>query len=105
MRTRVVATRKKPNPFQPPRVRGIENRHTIAEHVADINVPAVDHDLHAVRVAANIAVREVADTPANALRWNRDWLGRPYGLRKVRRRSQTKQSFYVFAAMHAGHYS
>ena len=56
--------------LQPPRIGGVENRHAIAEHVADVDVAAVDHDLHAVGPAALIAVRQVPDPAPDA--WRRD---------------------------------
>ena len=61
---------KKPTGFSLPRIGGVENRHAVAEHVADIEVAAVDHDLHAVGPAALIAVRDVPDAAADALRRN-----------------------------------
>jgi hypothetical protein len=41
---------------QAARVGGIEHRHPIAEHVADIDVAAVDHHLHTIGAPALIAV-------------------------------------------------
>jgi len=38
------------------RIRRIKDRHTIAEHVAHIDVSTVDHDLNTVRPATNVAV-------------------------------------------------
>ena len=42
--------------LQPARVLGIENRDAVVEHVADVDVAAVHHDLHTVGAAALIAV-------------------------------------------------
>jgi hypothetical protein len=39
--------------------------------VADVDVAAVDHHLHAVRPSTLIAVRQVTDAPANAGRRHR----------------------------------
>ena len=46
---------KKPTGFKRRGIRGVENRHAIAEHVADVDMAAVHHDLHAVGAAALIA--------------------------------------------------
>jgi len=53
------------------RIGGVENRHAVAEHVADVNVFAVDHHLHTVRPAALVAVRDVLDAVPDTLRRNR----------------------------------
>ncbi len=57
--------------LQVPRVRRVENCHAIAEHVADIDMAAVDHDLNAVGATALIAVGQMPDAAPNALRRNR----------------------------------
>ena len=71
VRAGVGARGEEADRLQAARIRGVENRHAIAEHVADVDVPAVDHDLHAVGTAALIAVRHVPDPPADAVRRNR----------------------------------
>ena len=58
---------KKPTGFSAARVRRVEDRDAVAEHVADVDVAAVDHHLHAVGPAANVAVGEVPDATADAL--------------------------------------
>ena len=62
----VDAGGEEPDRPQPPRIGGVENRHTVAEHVADVDVTAVDHHLHAVRPSALIAVRQMTNAPADA---------------------------------------
>jgi hypothetical protein len=52
-------------------IRGVENRHTIAEHVTDIDMATVDHDLYAIRATALIAVRQIPDAAPDALRRDR----------------------------------
>ena len=51
---------------------------------------AVDHHLHAVGPAALIAVGQMADAAADALRWNRRVCGRRCLGRSVRRRRQSQ---------------
>src|SRR5579863_6990327 len=64
---------------------------------------AVAHDLNAIRPSTDVAVREVAETPADALRWNRAVL-RACGLLGARRkRSETQQAFRAIAPGHGGH--
>src|SRR5215472_7530855 len=48
------------------RVASIEHREAVGELVADIEVLAVEHDLHAVEVAALIAPGDVLDAVADA---------------------------------------
>ena len=71
MRAGAAAGGEEADRLQPARIRGVENRHAVAEHVADVDMAAVDHDLHAVGPAALIAVGQVADAAPDALRRNR----------------------------------
>jgi hypothetical protein len=57
------------------RVAGIQNGHAIAEHVTDIEMVAVGHDLDAVRTPANVAVGNMLDPVTNPLRRYRRVLG------------------------------
>jgi len=66
MRAGVDAGGEEADRLQPPRIGGVENRHTVAEHVADVDVTAVDHHLHAVRSSTLIAVRQVTNAPPDA---------------------------------------
>ena len=70
MRAGVDSRGEEADGLQPARIRGVEDRHAIAEHVADIDMAAVDHDLYAVGAAALIAVRQVPDAAPDALRRN-----------------------------------
>ena len=67
----LIAGGEEADRLQPARIRGVEDRDAVAEHVADVDVAAVDHHLHAVGPAALIAVGQVADAAADALRRNR----------------------------------
>src|SRR5438874_150787 len=51
-------------------IRRIENRYSVAEHVADVKVPAVEHDLNTVRPSSDIAIGKVAEALPDALRRN-----------------------------------
>src|SRR6266851_5077522 len=51
-------------------IRRIENRYSVAEHVADIKMPAVEHDLNTIRPSANIAVKQMTEALSGALRLN-----------------------------------
>ena len=71
MRARTGARGEEADRLQLTGIRGVENRDAIAEHVADVNMAAVDHDLDAVGAAALIAVRQVPDPAPDARRRNR----------------------------------
>src|SRR5438034_11754777 len=105
MGARIVTTRKEPNGLEPPGIRGIENRQAIAEHVTDIKMAPIQHDLHAVGTAANIAVGQMTDLMTDPLRRNWRILRRARGgLRPQRQRWQSKQRFPLFGAAQI-HYS
>ena len=53
---RKIPAGEKPDRLQLARIRRIKDRDAVAEHVAHIKMSAVEHDLHAVRPAADIAV-------------------------------------------------
>ena len=63
---RARCLRQKPTGFNRREIRSVENRHPVVEHVADIDVTAIDHDLDAVGPAALVAVRHVPDSAADA---------------------------------------
>ena len=73
-------------------IRGIKNRYSITEHVADIEMPAIEHDLNAVRPAANIAIRQMTEMFPDALRRNRSLLGGCLSCTRCQRR-HTKETF------------
>src|SRR2546422_3114706 len=100
MGARIVTTRKEPNGLEPPGIRGIENRQAIAEHVTDIKMAPIRHDLHAVGTAANIAVGQMTDLMPDPLRRNWSILRGARGLRQQRQCCQSNQGFQMFAAGH-----
>src|SRR5262245_29774517 len=105
MGTRIVTARKESNGLEPPGIRGIEYRQAITEHVTHIEMAPVQHDLHAVGTAANIAVGQMADLMPDPLRRNWSILRRARGgLRQQRQRCQSNQRFQMFAAVHS-HFS
>ena len=83
MRAGVVAGGEEADRLQAARIGGVENRHAVAEHVADVDVAAVHHHLHAVGPAALIAVGQVLDALADALR-------RDFGIRGEGRRCKSR---------------
>src|SRR2546428_6940981 len=104
MGARIVTTRKEPKGLEPPGIRGIENRQAIAEHVTDIKMAPIQHDLHAVGTAANIAVGQMTDLMPDPLRRNWSILRGARGLRQQRQCCQSNQGFQMFAAVHS-HFS
>src|SRR5436190_24023451 len=70
MRAGAGARSEEADRLQTARIRGVENRDAIVEHVADVDMTAVHHDLHAVGAAALIAVGYVPDPAADAVRRN-----------------------------------
>src|SRR6266853_979919 len=106
MRARTGPGGEEADRLQLPRIGGVENRHAIAEHVADVHVAAVDHDLYAVGAAALIAVRQVSDSAPDAV-WRNGRLrslsplsSGPGRQRQAPQRRQTQQAFHVFTAGH-----
>ena len=64
------------------RVARVEHRDAVAEHVADVEVSAARHHLHAVGAAALVAIRDVPDAAADAFGRN------PRRCRSARRRGR-----------------
>src|SRR5438477_1289569 len=55
-------------------IRRIEDRDSVAEHVAHIQMLTVEHDLNAVRPSTDIAVGEMSEAFSGAFRRNRSFL-------------------------------
>jgi hypothetical protein len=68
--------------------------------MADIQVPSVHHDLNAVGTPANIAVRDMPKTAADALRRERSILRQFVGLWNPRGRSHSEKRFQIIPAIH-----
>ena len=68
MRARVRRRREEVERLQLARIARVEHRDAVAEHVADVEMAAVQHDLHAVGPAALIAVRQVPESRRRCLR-------------------------------------
>ena len=102
VRAREVAAGEEAHGLQPPRVAGVEDREAVAEHVADVEMPPVHHDLHAVGLAAEVAVRQVADAPADAL-WRHGRLGRGARRLQQRRRGQADERLQVIPPRERAH--
>src|SRR6266850_8444881 len=82
-----------------PRVCRIQDRDAAAEHVSDVDMAPVDHHLHRVGAAALVAVRDMADAVADALR--RD-IGFRLGVRANRQATEGGERFQMFATSSHG---
>ena len=96
MRAGIVSAGEEADGLELARIRRIQNRHAVAEHVADIKMLAVEHDLNAVRPSADIAVGEMTEALSDALRRNGAilrvrWRG------SGRQRRETQQTFPAIA--------
>ena len=87
------------------RVRRVENRDAVAEHVPDVEVAAVEHDLHAIGPSADVAVRDVPEAMAGALRRNGGGLRGTDALGCGRQSRQAKQTLRAIAPCDRGHAS
>src|SRR5579871_3930733 len=90
MRSRVIAARKEPDRLQLTRIGRIEDRDSVAEHVPNIQVPAVPHHLHAVGPSANIGIGNVPQSLSNPLGRNSRFLG---ATRPLRERGEPQHAF------------
>src|SRR6266403_129850 len=91
-----ISAGKKADGLDPAWISGIKNGQTITEHVADIEMPTIQHHLNTVRPASNVAIGHMTNAVSDALRRNRL-------LRHVRDGRQTHQGLYMFAAIHGFH--
>src|SRR6185436_13657737 len=94
--------------LQVARVVRVEDRDAVAEHVADVDVLAVDHHLHRIGPPALVAVGDVLDALADALR--RDRVGGGCGgpgraaTGQTGSGRQAKETFDVLSTIHASSY-
>src|SRR5579862_9819671 len=95
---RIVTAREEADRLKAAWIRRIQNRYSVAEHVADIQVPAVQHDLNAVRPAANIAVGQMMETSPDALRRNYTFLRRVRPPEAIGQRCETQETFRTIAS-------
>jgi len=102
MRAGEVATGEEAGGLELARVRGIQDGDAVLEHVADIKMTAVEHDLHTVGPAPDIAVRKMTEALADAL-------GRNGGILRLgsrgsgRQRRQAKQPLAAIAPSDGRH--
>ena len=94
----LVPAVKKPDRLQAARIGGVEDGDAVAEHVADVDVAAVQHHLHAVGPSALIAVGEMADAAADA---GRRHVGVGARAERGRRRARDAQREQVLEAVAA----
>ena len=78
------------------RIRGIQNRDAVAEHVADVKMPAVEHDLNAVRPSANDRCRTDDGSVVRCLAAELQF---PARVRCARRQAPTPQAQQTFPAI------
>ena len=100
MRPCILPGCKKAHRLQIARVAGIENGHPIAEHVADIEMLAIGHDLDAVRTPANVAVGNMFDPMTDPLGWDRRVLGAGHIWHPGQRRHAQQTPQMRAAALH-----
>ena len=103
MRAGVAAAGEEPDRLQAARIAGIEDRQAVAEHVTDVQMTAVHHDLHGVRASAGVAVGDVTNAAADALRRNRCVRGPACLLTEDQRAGHAGERREVFPARHRAH--
>src|SRR5688572_30306826 len=99
MGSSLIACCEETDGLETPWIRRVQNRHAVAEHVADVKVTATHHDLHAVGFAADIAIRQVTDPPPNSPSRYRGILPQA-GLKQVWRRCEPCHRLEVFSPVH-----
>ena len=67
MGPRKVSAREEADRLQIPWIGRIQNRDAVAEHVSDIKMTAIEHDLNAIRPSSDIAVGEMTEALADSL--------------------------------------
>ncbi len=105
MRARVGACGPEIDGLQIARIRSIQRRQTVAEHMADVDVAPVEHDLHAIWASALVGIGNMLDAAADT--FGGDGLGRrgscACGARQSRCCGQTEQSGHRSASCNDGH--
>ena len=96
VRARQVAEGEVMHRLQVSRIGGIEDRQAVREHVPDIDVALVHHHLHRIRPAALVAIGDVADALADALRRDLGFGLRPGAERHAGKRSEAEQAPQMF---------
>src|SRR5690242_9470248 len=98
MRAGKVSAGEKTDRLQFAWIRRIQNRDSVAEHVADVKMPAVEHHLNAIRPSAEVAIRHMMKPLPGPLRRNCSLLrgARLAGTR--RQRCETQQTFQAIAS-------
>src|SRR5690242_6675561 len=99
MRPRVISSCKEAHRFETPRVGCVENGDAVAEHMTNIEVPAVHHNLYAVGTPSDIAIRYMSEAMPDSLLRNRRVLRRTIVLGCPGRCSQSEQRFHIFPAI------
>jgi len=97
MRTRQIAEGEVVHRLQTSRIRRVEDGEAIGEHVPDVHMPPVDHHLHRIRPPALVAVRDMADAPADALRRNVRFALRASRERHAGKRRETGDGLQISA--------
>src|ERR1700679_592193 len=85
------------------RIRCIQNRNAVAEHVPDVKMPSVEHHLDAVRAPAKVAPGQMPEAIPNAFRRNHSLMFNarlPRRLfRKIRQPGGTQQTLRAIPAV------
>src|ERR1700730_10537976 len=100
MRSRILPGSEEIHRLRTARVAGIENSHPVAEHVADIEVIAVQHDLDAVRPPTDVAVGKMLDPVTYALLRDRRIVGAGRARHSGERRQAQQNPQMRAAALH-----
>ena len=103
MRPRKVSAREKAHGLELARIGRIQNRDAVAEHVADVKMPPVEHDLNAVRPSADIAIGQMTEVLPDALRRNRTFLRAAHMPGPLRQGCQPQQTLHGIASSDSLH--
>src|ERR1700686_2434224 len=98
MRASEISAGEKADRLQLARIRRIQNRDSVAEHVADIKMPPVEHHLNAIRPSTEIAEGQMMEALSDSLRWNCGLLRGTRFAGARRQRRETQQAFQAIAS-------